>query len=277
MLAAQHVDEVGVCRHDVELAGFDLRQVEHVVEQGHQRLAAIENGLHLFALFGGEVAHLQHLRHAEDAVERRADLVAHVGEEGGLGVGGGDCGGLRLLQFLLALAQLGDVDRDGDLAAFGHRAVGDLHIAAIGRALFVCLAIASEGAELLDLFVDLSLRGFRHHGADVVRQRFGIGARTLGERFVEMREALLGSAVVEDRHAVGVEDRDAVGQVLDCFHEDGIDVFQNSRRHGRFCPQPGWLLPVRNRFMEKLSAVPFPVRPAPFPQVSLRPFVRYYP
>ncbi len=80
--AAQRVDQVGVRLHDGDLAGFDLGQVEHVVQQGHQVAAAIEDGLHLIALLGGEGAHLQHLRHAENAVQRRADLVAHIGEEG---------------------------------------------------------------------------------------------------------------------------------------------------------------------------------------------------
>ena len=155
MQAAQRVREIRVRIHDGDLARFDLREVEHVVEQRHEIAAAVENGLHLLALFARQISHLQHLRHAQNAVQRRADLVAHVGEEGGLGVRRGNGCGLRLLQFPLALAQLGHINRDRDLPAVGHRAIGDLHDAAVGGALFVGLAVVGEGVEILDLLGDL--------------------------------------------------------------------------------------------------------------------------
>ena len=65
--------------------GFDLREVEHVVDDVEQRERAVRapwsNEVPLFAV---ELRAEQQLAHADDAVHRRADLVAHVREELGL-------------------------------------------------------------------------------------------------------------------------------------------------------------------------------------------------
>ncbi len=66
---------------DGELAGLDLREVQNVVEQGEQRLAAAADRLQVFALLGGERGAGEDAGHADDRVHRRADLVAHVGQE----------------------------------------------------------------------------------------------------------------------------------------------------------------------------------------------------
>ena len=77
---------------DLQLPGLDLRQVENVVDQLEQVLAAgadradVVAALGLVAVVG--VADEQ-LGEAEDAVERRANLVAHVGQELALGAVGG--------------------------------------------------------------------------------------------------------------------------------------------------------------------------------------------
>ena len=67
-----------------ELAGLDLGEIEHVVDQAEQVLAvalhALQHALRLVRQIAVEaVGH--HLGVAEDGVERRAQLVAHVGEE----------------------------------------------------------------------------------------------------------------------------------------------------------------------------------------------------
>ena len=69
---------------DLELAGLDLREVEDVVDDRQQRLAGVADRLRVVALAGVEVGLEQQIGHADDAVHRRADLVAHVGEEVGL-------------------------------------------------------------------------------------------------------------------------------------------------------------------------------------------------
>ena len=75
---------------EVELARLDLREVENVVDDRaaasrpttctmsrYSRCSAVELGVE------------RQLRHADDAVHRRADLVAHVGQEFALGAAGG--------------------------------------------------------------------------------------------------------------------------------------------------------------------------------------------
>src|SRR5664279_4181716 len=71
---------------EVELhaAGLDLRQVEDVVDQREQVVARgvdVEQVLELLVVDLAEHLLAQHLREADDRVERRAQLVRHVGEE----------------------------------------------------------------------------------------------------------------------------------------------------------------------------------------------------
>ncbi|MCX7161600.1 MAG: hypothetical protein NT083_00925 [Rhodocyclales bacterium] len=74
--------EVGLL--DGELAGLDLGNVENVVDDAQQMLARELDLLDVFALVGRHCGHQHQVRHADDAVHRRADFVAHVGEEVGL-------------------------------------------------------------------------------------------------------------------------------------------------------------------------------------------------
>ena len=65
-----------------QATGFDSRKIKNVVEQGEQCLTRTENGASVVLTFG--LAHFvlqEHLRHAEDAVHRGADLVTHRGQE----------------------------------------------------------------------------------------------------------------------------------------------------------------------------------------------------
>ena len=107
---------------ELEPAGLDLGEVEDVVDDGQQRLAALADGLGGLALLGREGRIQQQARHADDAIHGRADLVAHHREKLALG----DVGLLRGLlghtqQLGLTLA-LGDVELQahvaGALAAF---------------------------------------------------------------------------------------------------------------------------------------------------------------
>ena len=85
--------------------------------------------LQVLALLGGQVGVQGQLGHAEDAVHRRADLVAHVGQELALGPVGGLGRLLGLLQLLLGPLAVGDVVADADDQSVGqapHRAEGDV-------------------------------------------------------------------------------------------------------------------------------------------------------
>ncbi len=65
----------------IELAGFDLREVENVVQERQQRVGRRLRELEILALLAGEIGLERELGRAEHAVHRRPDLVTHVGEE----------------------------------------------------------------------------------------------------------------------------------------------------------------------------------------------------
>ena len=72
-------------RLEIELAGFDLGEVEDVLDQRQQRIAGGLGGLEIGDLLGRQRRVEQQIGHAEDAVERRADLVRHHRKEARLG------------------------------------------------------------------------------------------------------------------------------------------------------------------------------------------------
>ena len=141
------VDQAGEREHrglELEPPGLDLGEVEHVVDDAQERLRAVAHGRDGAALRGVEPLAVEHFHHAEHAVHRRADLVAHGGKEGRLRlVGGFRLGAVALgrrqrhlggvLRFglrLLALLQLGDVAEHAEEAAIRERLVGELDEAA---------------------------------------------------------------------------------------------------------------------------------------------------
>ena len=72
----------------LELAGIDLGEVEDVVDDVVKMLAALVDELGVFRLARLERAHhpqLERLGETDDRVERRAQFVAHIGEELRLG------------------------------------------------------------------------------------------------------------------------------------------------------------------------------------------------
>ena len=68
-----------------ETAGFDLRDVEDVVDDRHQRLRRFPGGAQVLALTRRQLRLQREVGHADDGVHRCADLVAHVGQELALG------------------------------------------------------------------------------------------------------------------------------------------------------------------------------------------------
>ncbi len=69
---------------ELQLAGLDLRKVQQVVEDRQQRLPRSADHVQALLLGGRKRVHGHDLGHAEDPVQRRADLVAHIGQELGL-------------------------------------------------------------------------------------------------------------------------------------------------------------------------------------------------
>ncbi|MNI36201.1 hypothetical protein D3C73_902440 [compost metagenome] len=66
---------------EFELAGIEFRQVENVIEQFHQDFARVVGNGQLLLLFGIERPVQGQGDHTQQAIEGRADLVAHVGKE----------------------------------------------------------------------------------------------------------------------------------------------------------------------------------------------------
>ncbi|MNV25331.1 hypothetical protein D3C71_1164270 [compost metagenome] len=67
-----------------QFAGLDLREVEDLVNDPQQAVGGFFDGAQVVELARGQLAFLQQVRETENAVERRADFVAHVGQELGL-------------------------------------------------------------------------------------------------------------------------------------------------------------------------------------------------
>ena len=99
---------------DVEHPGLDLRDVEDVVDHPQQGLAAVPDRLGVVPLRRRQARVQEHAGHAEHRVHRRADLVAHVGQE--LALGAARLLGPRLLPLQIARALL---DQAGQLAGSG--------------------------------------------------------------------------------------------------------------------------------------------------------------
>ncbi len=100
----------------LEAPGVDLREVEDVVDDPEQRLAAGADDLGELALARPQVGVEQQTAHADHRVHRRADLVAHRCQERPLG-------GVGLLCQSGLLFELGEQVgiRDGDRRLLGER------------------------------------------------------------------------------------------------------------------------------------------------------------
>ena len=112
-----------------------------------QRVARGLHRLDIGRLLGGERRVGEQVRHAEDAVERRADFVRHHGEKVGFGAIGGLRLVARLCQRALGVGAVGDVAADAlhfaaGVAAHGHLAPGDPARARGGRDFLVVNARA---------------------------------------------------------------------------------------------------------------------------------------
>ena len=98
------------------LAGFDLGQVQDVVDDLQQVLRRALDLAQALALLGVAGFARHQVGQPDDGVHRRADLVAHVGQEGALGEGGRFGAGLGPLQGRLGRLACRDVGDKADEA-----------------------------------------------------------------------------------------------------------------------------------------------------------------
>ncbi len=235
----EHVAEREPDDLDVELAGLDLGEVEDVVDDAEQRLGRPVDLLHVVQLLRVEVALQGQVGHAENGVHRRADLVAHVGQEVALGVVGGV--GLVLgddqfggplpdhvlevlavaLKFVVGALLVGDVARDAEKESGLAACVEDRDLLRVHDA---------HAATRVDgLFRDVDHLPGLQHRAVLQREEVGFlrreqimdratdelvasGAQQFLARLVEAHEAQRGGVLDED-HVRNVLD-DAVQELL---------------------------------------------------------------
>ena len=77
----EDIAEVEVDVFELGLAGFDLGEVEDVVDDAEERVCGEFDGLEVLALLWDELGLESEIGHANHAVEWGADFVAHVSEE----------------------------------------------------------------------------------------------------------------------------------------------------------------------------------------------------
>ncbi len=155
------------------LAGFDARQIQHLVDQGQKIFAGGVDGPGELDLLVGEVARGvlgQQVRQQQHAVQRRAQLVRHVGQE------------LRLVR--------ADSGQLGGLVLQVGAGVGQLEVAGLQRVTLIFQLLGSQAqlkvglAQLvllgLQLFVDRPQLLFLR------RQPLGLALR-LGQKFARGR------------------------------------------------------------------------------------------
>src|SRR5215831_1297631 len=75
------VAEIEVSLVEFELPCLDFREIEQVIDQREQGIRRILDHAQVFALLAGERSAQRKLGHSHNRVHRRANLVAHVGEE----------------------------------------------------------------------------------------------------------------------------------------------------------------------------------------------------
>ena len=141
-------------------AGFDLREVQDVIDDRQQRVAATADRLHAVALLVGQLRVEQQRGHAHHAVHRRADFMAHVREELGL----------RPRRFLQLLIQRNErrVAVHELLLAFAQRTHGviALHLREIGARV---VAHARDQLELVRQLHEVIVRA-REEGVALARR-----------------------------------------------------------------------------------------------------------
>ena len=129
---AQLLQQVERRGQHLQAAGLDLGQVEHVVDQAQQAVAgAVDHAQARLRLVRQLAVGHQQLREAQHRVQRRADLVAHVGQEHALaavGALGLFLGGLERGDHAAALADVAQHRLQQVVAVVAEQADRDLGV-----------------------------------------------------------------------------------------------------------------------------------------------------
>ena len=219
--ALQAVADVDRHAFQIQLAGFEPGEIQDAIDQGHQGFAAGADDLGKLLLLCGQRRLQQQVAHADHRIHRRADLVAHVGQELGFGamarIGCVACGD----QVGLGLLACGDVARNAQQARAAPPLVAHGHLDQ-----FVVLDSAGL---TVDQAVFIDQRGGAGHGQQVslaVADSVAVAEQLLGSLadnllVAEPMLALVGG-VGQEVHPVGVLEPYPVGDVVDQCAEHGL-------------------------------------------------------
>ncbi|OWK25123.1 hypothetical protein AJ87_13795 [Rhizobium yanglingense] len=104
------------------LSGIDFGEVQNVVDDRQKRVAGLDDDVDEGLLPRVKIGLRHQLGHAEHAIHRRADFMAHIGEKFRLGAIGSFSPCQQPLKLFLALFHFGDVGEERDpMAALADR------------------------------------------------------------------------------------------------------------------------------------------------------------
>ena len=236
---AQHRGEVKALQVQLHLARFDLREVEHAVDEAEQVVAGLLDLLEIGheRLVAGIARVLgKHLAVADDRVERRTQLVAHVGEERALGAVGALGRLLGAAQLLLGALALGDVPGDADeqaVAVVAHLADAEVErkARAVGAAAGQLTPVAgTERGRSLggDFGDDHRDRLTDDHGGRVAEDPLGRRVERSDDTALVRREDGVGG-VVQDGAGVRARDDERLGDPIEGANDLGQLVAAGER------------------------------------------------
>ena len=230
-------------------ARLDLGEVQYVVDDAQQRSGRAPDRAHHALLAIVQRLAFQQLRGSHDAIHRRADLVAHGGQEGRFGIVGGLgllpralCRVALLAQVALALAQFGDVGEEryaaaGLRARRGKARPGVRTDPELQRTLAFAVQLDDGLGLTRDFFLRhreiVQLMGGAHHRARRHGDR-GAGRHDIGQ--VPVLAAI--GLIAPDQPFVRPPDGEAAGQAAERIVEEGLRRL-GPRAHRL---QPGFLL-----------------------------------
>ena len=215
---AHHLAQAERDALELQPVGLDAREVEDVVEQPQQRLRRGAGDADELTLLGAELGLDHQVQHADDTVHRRADLMAHAGQEVALAEARRLRRLLREPQLPLAGAQLGidplalgDVAQHHDPAEqravrVPQRPAGDAHGHPFGD--------PGVAQELLDVGRLLAARRQRERQLVGGEGRNGVGEEDAVGRRPVLRAARRG-ADADDALGGAVEDQELPVPVAD--------------------------------------------------------------
>ncbi|AEK63410.1 hypothetical protein CFU_3586 [Collimonas fungivorans Ter331] len=218
--------QVGAFRHQLQLAGFDLGDVEDVADQAQQGLGGIVGDLDRRPVPQAVLAALEHqLQHADDGVHRGPYFVAHGGQESRFGAAGFIRFFLGQLQRADQLFAFGDVDPAADQA--GRLAPGILERQ--GPVIDPEMALA-EGHVAVGEHRYAILHGPQVHGMEFLR-RFRREHGRFRQQLADHLAALAAhgfqvAAVAFDQAGIEVAHIDRVRRVVDHGAHEGELVAQ---------------------------------------------------